>query len=336
MGEATSTTFTILLFVVAFLGAGAYAVLSIADFRAARRGFWATAVSFAAIGLVLGLMTTWPLPVRITVAAAFGAVAIGSLTWVLDYLKTREGLGNSEATNQPDIILLPPVHAYKVSWNATSNMEMTILPVRRADETESLKTAAPIFQIKNIGTVLAKSITIDWDTKAINVKAAANDSERLKNFSVKFTDTHFGIFSKGTADSKAIEVMIGLRGISSNPKGYWGVYSQLMTTKIPYMAPEINNTAYQDAALPPQVTELLSLYVVATIVDRPRSAPSWAALPPLFATIRWQSPENGKPVRYEINSRVLNLKSRAIINNMVVGENANVEAELEFTVSPAP
>src|SRR6185437_7280602 len=301
MGEVTSTTFTILLFVAAFLGAGAYAVLSIADFRAARRGFWATATSFAAIGLVLGLMTTWPLPVRIIIAAAFGAVAIGSLTWVLDYLRTWEGLGISEA-NQPDIIMLSPTHTYKVGWNATSNLEITFLPARRDDETEPLKTMAPIFQIKNIGSALAKSVTIDWDATAIDIRGAVHDSDRLKGFSVKFTDTHFGIFSGNADDPKAIDEMNGFRGITSTPtfKGYYSVYSQLATTRIPYMAPEINNTAYQDAILPPQIIEVLGLYVVAAIVDRPPSSP-WVALPPLFATIRWQNPENGKPLRYRID-----------------------------------
>lgn len=93
MGEAATTIFTILLFIAAFLGSGAYAVLSIADFRAARRGFWATAISFAAIGVVLGLMTTWPLTARISIAAVFAAVAFGSLVWVLDYLNIRERMG---------------------------------------------------------------------------------------------------------------------------------------------------------------------------------------------------------------------------------------------------
>ena len=68
-------------------------MLSMADFRAARRGFWATALSFAAIGLVLGTMTTWPLSARVIICAVFMAVAGGGLIWILDYLKVREALG---------------------------------------------------------------------------------------------------------------------------------------------------------------------------------------------------------------------------------------------------
>jgi hypothetical protein len=93
MGEFAGTIFTIVLFIAAFLGSGAYAVLGMADFRAARRGFHATAISFAAIGMVIGVMTTWPLPIRMFICAAFFSVAGAGLIWVLDYLKVREALG---------------------------------------------------------------------------------------------------------------------------------------------------------------------------------------------------------------------------------------------------
>jgi hypothetical protein len=93
MGEFAGTIFTIILFIAAFLGSGAYAVLGMADFRAARRGFKATAISFAAIGMVIGVMTTWPLPIRMFICAAFFSIAGAGLIWVLDYLKVREALG---------------------------------------------------------------------------------------------------------------------------------------------------------------------------------------------------------------------------------------------------
>jgi hypothetical protein len=102
MGEATVTIFTVLLFIAAFVGSGAYTVLSIADFGAARRGFWATAISFAATGLVLGIMTTWSLPVRMSVCGAFFLVAGMGLVWMLDYLKVREALGFAKS---PDVVM---------------------------------------------------------------------------------------------------------------------------------------------------------------------------------------------------------------------------------------
>jgi hypothetical protein len=105
MAEPVGAIFTVLLFIAAFVGSGAYAVLSMADFRAARRGFWATTISFADIGLVLGTMTTWPLSVRVAVCAAFMAVAGGGLIWILDYLKVRETLGieSTQTETAPNI-----------------------------------------------------------------------------------------------------------------------------------------------------------------------------------------------------------------------------------------
>ncbi len=85
-------------------------MLSMADFRAARQGFRATAITFAAIGLLLGVMTTWPLPIRMLVCAAFFSVAGAGLIWVLDYLKVREALGiETKTTVTPHVEAHPLV-----------------------------------------------------------------------------------------------------------------------------------------------------------------------------------------------------------------------------------
>jgi hypothetical protein len=97
MGEAVTAVSTILFFVAAFLGSGAYGVLSLNDYRAARRGFWATAINFALIGVALGVMTTWSLPVRMAVTGGFSLLAAGSLVWILDYVNLREKMGLTEA-----------------------------------------------------------------------------------------------------------------------------------------------------------------------------------------------------------------------------------------------
>jgi hypothetical protein len=102
MEEPVGTIFTVLLFIAAFLGSGAYAVLSMADFRAARRGFYATAASFAVIGLVLGTMATWPLPIRMAICAAFFGVSGKALVRVLKYLRVRETLGIENVKTQSE------------------------------------------------------------------------------------------------------------------------------------------------------------------------------------------------------------------------------------------
>ena len=130
MGEAVGTVLTVSLFCGRVCGTGAYAVLA-ADFRAtARRGFWATAICFAAIGIVLGFMTTWPLPVRIAICAVFMAAAGGGLIWVLDYLKAREALRIASQDAQPDIEVLAPERGYLLHWDPPARMYIQSVPWR--------------------------------------------------------------------------------------------------------------------------------------------------------------------------------------------------------------
>ncbi|WP_448043322.1 hypothetical protein [Bradyrhizobium liaoningense] len=145
MGETANAIFTILLFVVAFLGSGAYAVLSLADFRAARRGFWATAISFASIGLILGTMTTWPPSVRIGVCAVFFAVAGGGLIWILDYLKVRQALGIIDEST-PATATLPPVPVVQANPGALLDFGLEMLP--RVSPANGI---IPIFDVREEG-----------------------------------------------------------------------------------------------------------------------------------------------------------------------------------------
>jgi len=310
-------------------------VLSMADFRAARRGFWATAVSFAAIGLVLGIMTTWPLPARIIVCAAFLAVAGGGLIWILDYLRIREALGIEAPVSQPDIILLPPVHTYKLTWNASSNLEITLLPERRPEETDSLKTGVPIFRVKNLGSGVAKDVTVEWEAKNIDLNSAIEKSERLKSFVIKLNQTNFGIFSAEPDGAQLAQLMsITGRGVvaAEKYKGYAGAYSQNQTTELPYLAPEINNTSYQEAILPLPVAHLLEVYIVATM---PEGSPYYSRIPvPILATIRWKSPEGGKPSRFRIDATAISTKSFALIDSKPINQTPDIQAEVQFTVTP--
>jgi hypothetical protein len=267
-------------------------------------------------------------------AGIFGLVVVGG--WYVGYeTEWLKRLLWPEAA-QPDIILLQPTHTYRLTWNASSNLEIVILPSRRPEEAEPLKTGLPVFPIKNLGSEVAKSVSIEWDAKDIDFRTAIHNSDRLKPFTVKLSSTTFGIYSGAPDPSKVEDAMnIANRGIISGSGygGYFGSYSQDMTTQLPYMAREINNTSYQEAILPLQITHVLELFIVATM---PEAEPSSTRLPmpPIFATVRWQKPENGKPLRYRIDAAVLNLKPWASINHKVVSTGPDIEADVQFTVTP--
>jgi len=257
---------------------------------------------------------------------------VGTLSRPLSFLWSEK---KPTLSAQPDIILLRPTHTYKMTWRTNSNLEMVILPNRRPEETEPLKTGLPAFQIKNLGSGTAKSVTIEWDAKEVDFKAAIHNSERLKSFVVKLNDTNFGIFSGMPDDSKVQESMkFGLRGVvaGSDYKGYVGVYSQNTTTQFPYMAPEINNTSYQDAVLPLEITHVLELFIAAAMPEGP-PLQTRLSLPPLFATIRWRTPENGKPSRYRIDVTAISTEFWATVNQKPVSSNPEIEADVEFAVT---
>jgi hypothetical protein len=335
MPESTGTIFTVLLFIAAFFGSGAYAVLSMADFQAARRGFWAAAVSFVLIGLVLGLMTTWPLPVRIIVGALFAAAAIGSLIWILDYLKVRESLGIVSVSNQPDVLILPPIYPYKFSWQASSNLEMVISPERPPTETSPLRTAIPIFRIKNIGSVVAKDVTVEWTIGDIDIKKAVENSARLREFVTRFTDKKFAIFNAALPENVIADVMTGpgIRGVIARPpySGYFMVYSSHEHSTIPYLAPEINNTGYQESDMPVEICQFLELYIVATILDGP-PLPATVSVP-IAATVKWKSPDGGEPAYFRIIAAAMNITGWALVGNQVQNQTKDIEAQIRFTVS---
>jgi hypothetical protein len=73
--------FTILGLLVGLLATAGYGLMSVAQYRGARIAFSGTALFFAAIGLELGLVMTWPLPAKIIVAGCFGFAAAGALVY---------------------------------------------------------------------------------------------------------------------------------------------------------------------------------------------------------------------------------------------------------------
>jgi hypothetical protein len=170
--ETVGTILGVLCLVAGLLGSGAYAVLSMADFLAARRGFWATAIIFSAIGLVLGVMTTWPLPIRMLVCAAFFSVAGAGLVWVLDYLKVREALGIESP--QPNIVVIPPlINNYILVWDPPQQPHILSSPLTITGKVPALlkigdlpdpnrEEPSPLFRVKNLGSV-AHTVRMHWE-----------------------------------------------------------------------------------------------------------------------------------------------------------------------------
>jgi hypothetical protein len=110
-------------------------------------------------------------------------------------------------------------------------------------------------------------------------------------------------------------------------------YSSRGDTNVPYLAPELNNTGYQEIDLPVGVCQFLELYVVAVLPDGP---PGQNISIPIDASIKWISPEGGKPIRYKIIADIMTTKGWAIVNGQVQNQTPDIESQIKFTVGKAP
>jgi len=84
--------FGILGLLVGLLATAGYGLMSVAQYRAARVAFSATALFFSAIGIELGLVMAWPLSAKIIVAGCFGFAAAGALVYAFQSVSFLEKL----------------------------------------------------------------------------------------------------------------------------------------------------------------------------------------------------------------------------------------------------
>jgi hypothetical protein len=325
---------------VAALGVAVLAFTPV-EFRFARVCFWLAAI------LILGAHFMWqwtsdqPLGMKVLAAVIVCGFVGGGLAAGLGWIKKK--LETTSAGAQPDVLIFPPVYRYKFTWRASSNLEMIILPERPPSETSPLRTAIPIFQIKNIGSAIAKDVTVEWSMDGIDLTKAVENSARLKGFATRFNDKRFVVFN-GEAPEEIIAEMLsreGSRGVFASPlanppfNGYVMAYSGRESVNIPYLAPELNNTGYQETDLPIGVCQFLELFVVATMSDRPPVNSFSSLSVPIDVSIKWASPEGGKPVRYKIIADVMSTKGWAMVDGHVQNPTPDIETEIKFTVSQA-
>jgi hypothetical protein len=92
---------TVLVLLVGLFATAGYGLMSVAQHRGARVAFCTAAFLFAAIGIELGLVMTWPLSVQIVVAGLFAFAAAGTLVYVLNSVSVLQN-----ASKKPDAYII--------------------------------------------------------------------------------------------------------------------------------------------------------------------------------------------------------------------------------------
>ena len=162
-------------------------------------------------GLAIMLAEFLPGEYRPTLAAValfvIGVMALAGSGYL--YFHKEKVASGHGAPSQPDILLLPPTYRYRFAWHASSNMEMVISPERPATEMSPLRTAIPVFHIKNIGNAIAKDVTIEWTINGLDLRKTFEDSARLKGLTAKLTGSKFLVFNRDVPEAEITNLMTG-------------------------------------------------------------------------------------------------------------------------------
>ena len=150
--------FGMLVLAVGLFATAAYGMITV-DRKTARRCFYATAFFLIAIGIELGIVTSWPLGIKMLVAGSFAFVAIAGLTYVLNSTPFIAGDGQ---TTQPDVEVLAPERGYLLLWPPAKMYIQSVPWPGDKLPPEGAGVPSPQFRIKNLGTAVARNLRLHW------------------------------------------------------------------------------------------------------------------------------------------------------------------------------
>ena len=116
--------FGLLVLAVGVFATAAYGMIPVDD-KTARGCFYATAFFLIAVGIELGIVTSWPLGIKMLAAGSVAFVAIAGLTYVLN---SRPFITGDSQTTQHDIEVLPPERGYLLLWDPPNKMYIQSVP----------------------------------------------------------------------------------------------------------------------------------------------------------------------------------------------------------------
>lgn len=181
-------------------------------------------------------------------------IVIGVICFVIAgfwYLKTAEHT-DSSAPNA-NFVLLPPNHSYSLDWDPPNNLQIITRPKLAVGENPPSGSRLPCFRLKNIGESVAEDISIEWKTKFTHpLEKLILTSPRLLKFNPSI--------EKG---------FITLTINSQTGQNSWSVkYDEIAVSKIPYLAPEINNESDTPICIPSDLWALIEFLIVAILPEQ--------------------------------------------------------------------
>lgn len=310
--------FGLLVLAVGVFATAAYGMIPVDD-KTARGCFYATAFFLIAVGIELGIVTSWPLGIKMLAAGSVAFVAIAGLTYVLN---SRPFITGDSQTTQHDIEVLPPERGYLLLWDPPNKMYIQSVPWP-GDKLppEGAGVPSPQFRIKNLGTAVPRNLRLHWKLLLgeKDFLAAIEKPELFRMYNARF-------------DAKESRFYIG--GGETKTNEWNALLTWEFTSTMLFLAPEINNTTYVHSPIPYSTYQLIDIYSCAMISDDRRSRALITV--PLTLTISWDEPSGGKPISFSVRAIIQGMDPGTQIKdtNDVPGPIPKITGTIGFEVEP--
>lgn len=309
--------FGLLVLAVGVFATAAYGMIPVDD-KAARGCFYATAFFLIAVGIELGIVTSWPLGIKMLAAGSVAFVAIAGLTYILNSRPFITG-----GSQQLSTILRCFLRSVDIFFFGTPQTKC-ISKASRGPEISSPEGAgvpSPQFRIKNLGTAVPRNLRLHWKLLLgeKDFLAAIEKPELFRMYNARF-------------DAKESRFYIG--GGETKTNEWNALLTWEFTSTVLFLAPEINNTTYVHSPIPYSTYQLIDIYSCAMISDDRRSRALITV--PLTLTISWDEPSGGKPISFSVRAIIQGMDPGTQIKdtNDVLGPIPKITGTIGFEVEP--
>ena len=208
-----------------------------------------TAIAFA----VWSYISKLPAPVIALIglgafAATLIAARLGVSLYRMSTSRHRDDATSTAArSGAADIFLLAPKRKYALLWDPDRNLQMITTPCDAPFLAPQTSTRLPLFLIKNIGDAVAQNVTVKWTIDTSSLDDVVRRSAIFRDHILNFAGGMFGISS------------------ADGSRSWSCAYSSTGVTKLPFLAQSIDNTTFEELAIPFQVYASIEMFLAASM-----------------------------------------------------------------------
>lgn len=262
--------------------------LTPAEFKHARVLIWLAPILLVVVCLMWGITTDAPALARVIVMGLVGALVFIGTNEALRWVRGKEQSGGGLV----NFVLLQPANEYEMVWDPGRSLQIITRPRLANGEEPPAGSRLPCFRLKNIGSAVAEQIEVSWKTDL-----------------PKSAEEFFPAAERFAAYKPTVaEGMLALEATTETGRTGWShSYAESGMTKLPYLAPTIDNENYTLVCVDAPVWALMEAFLITRI---PVSAPILsAAEAAMRVVVTWEAPIKGE-ASFKVPVRCVDIKPR--------------------------